>query len=52
MLKDKWTLIKTKGKARVDTEIEQEYDTDNDGIIDVDEAKQLSQDLGLEEEAK
>ncbi len=32
-LKDRYVLIKTKGQAKVDSLIEEEYDTDNDGII-------------------
>ena len=47
LLKDRYALINTDGKAKVDTAIEAEYDTNDDGIIDSEEAKALKEDLGL-----
>jgi Ca2+-binding EF-hand superfamily protein len=44
LLKDRYTLIKTKGKAKVDTELESTYDTNEDGIIDSNEAEALKED--------
>jgi len=45
LLKDRYNLIKTKGKAKVDTTLESEYDTNEDGIIDGQEADALKNDL-------
>lgn len=45
LLKDRYTLIVTDGKAKVGTSIEAEYDTNGDGILDLDEAKELKNDL-------
>ena len=44
LLKDRYTLIKTKGKAKVDTAIEEEYDTNEDGVIDAKEAEAMRED--------
>ncbi|MBU1925909.1 MAG: hypothetical protein KKB82_08335 [Candidatus Omnitrophica bacterium] len=46
MLKDKYRLIQTNGRAKVDTPAEAAYDTNSDGIIDVQEAAGLKQALG------
>jgi hypothetical protein len=45
MLKDKNTLISTQGKAKVDSALEAQYDTNKDGIIDRSEAGALQADL-------
>ncbi|MBU1871818.1 MAG: hypothetical protein KKH80_03370 [Candidatus Omnitrophica bacterium] len=45
MLEAKYSLIKTKGKAKVDSVLEKEYDNNNDGILDSDEAEALKEDL-------
>ena len=47
MLKDKRELIKTKGKAKADTEIEKEYDANKDGVIDSNEAESMKEDANL-----
>jgi hypothetical protein len=44
MLKDRYTLIKTKGKAKVDTAIEEDYDKNEDGVIDAQEAEEMKED--------
>ena len=44
MLKDRYTLIKIKGKAKVDTAIEEDYDTNEDGTIDTQEAEAMEVD--------
>jgi len=44
LLKDRYTLIKTKGKAKVDTVIEEDYDTNEDGVIDAKEAEAMKED--------
>jgi len=38
-------MIKTKGKAKVDSEIEEAYDANEDGIFDKKEAKIMRKDL-------
>ena len=45
MLKDRQTLIETKGKAKVDSAIEEEYDENGDGVIDGEEAEALIEDI-------
>ena len=45
LLEAKYSLIKTKGKAKVDSVLEKEYDNNNDGILDSDEAEALKEDL-------
>jgi len=44
LLKDRYALVKTKGKAKVDTAIEEEYDTNEDGVIDAGEAAAMKED--------
>ncbi len=44
LLRDKYLLVKTKGKAKVDTALEAAYDSDENGIIDPQEAKQMFED--------
>lgn len=45
LLKDKYRIITTHGKAIVDTDIEYEYDINADGVIDKDEAEAIKEDL-------
>ncbi|MBN3040402.1 MAG: hypothetical protein JW867_04680 [Candidatus Omnitrophica bacterium] len=45
MLKDRYSLIQTEGKAKVDSPIEAEYDINHDGIIDKEEAEDLKEEL-------
>jgi len=45
LLKDRYTLIKTKGKAKVDTAIEEDYDKNEDGVIDAQEAEAMEVDV-------
>jgi hypothetical protein len=45
LLKDKHEVIKTHGKAVVDSSIEEAYDENKDGIIDSKEAEALKEDL-------
>jgi hypothetical protein len=45
MLKDKCAIINTHGKAKVDSAIEAEYDTNKDGVIDAAEAGCLKEAL-------
>ena len=45
LLEDKWQLIKTEGKAKVDCPIEAEYDINSNGIIDYEEAQAMKEDL-------
>lgn len=47
LLKDRWTLIATDGKAKVDSAIEKEYDANGDGVIDKEEADALKDALGI-----
>jgi len=49
LLKDRYALIKSKGKAKVDSVLEEEYDTNNDGMIDLSELSNLRDDLGLKD---
>ena len=44
LLKDRYALIRTKGKAKVDTAIEEDYDTNEDGAIDAQEAEAMKED--------
>ena len=44
LLKDRYALIKTKGKAKVDTAIEEDYDKNEDGAIDAQEAEAMKED--------
>ena len=46
-MQDRYRLIATHGKAKVDTSVEEEYDTNEDGVIDRSEAVQLKADLAL-----
>jgi hypothetical protein len=48
MLRDRYTLIQTNGKVKVDTPIEAEYDDDGDGVLDIEEAEDLKEDLDLD----
>jgi len=45
MLKDKYTIVQTNGKAKVDTGIEAEYDANADGVIDAAEASVMKEDI-------
>jgi len=45
MLRDKYIVAKTNGKAIVDTEVEAQYDTNKDGVIDPDEAVAMADDI-------
>jgi Ca2+-binding EF-hand superfamily protein len=47
LLRDRWALINTNGKAKVDSAIEKEYDADGDGVIDKEEAGALKDALGI-----
>ncbi|RKY36930.1 MAG: hypothetical protein DRP78_02440 [Candidatus Omnitrophota bacterium] len=43
--KDRYSLIKSNGHAKVDSVIEEEYDFDHNGVIDSEEAKILKEDI-------
>lgn len=45
MLKDKYDIIMTRGKAIVDNPIEHQYDFNKDGVIDSEEAKAIAEDI-------
>jgi len=45
MLADRYELIKTDGKAKVDTSLEEAYDANNDGILDINQAQVMKADL-------
>lgn len=45
LLKDKYTIIQTDGKAKVNTAIETKYDANKDGVIDAAEAEAMQTDM-------
>ncbi|MCF7870799.1 MAG: hypothetical protein K9L95_01480 [Candidatus Omnitrophica bacterium] len=45
LLEDKKTIIKSKGKAKVNTAVERLYDENDDGVIDADELEEIKEDF-------
>ena len=45
LLKDKYAIIQTDGKAKVNTAIETKYDANKDGVIDAAEAEAMQNDM-------
>jgi len=51
MLHDRYVMVKTHGNAKVDSEIEEEFDANGDGLIDEKEADAVLEALGEDQTA-